>query len=72
MRIWVLPGATPVRRGPYRWLRHPNYLAVVLELAAAPMMFGALRTALAVSALNLAVLGLVRIPAEERALGPRG
>ncbi|MEO6461721.1 MAG: isoprenylcysteine carboxylmethyltransferase family protein [Candidatus Eisenbacteria bacterium] len=68
VRIWVLPGAPLVRRGPYRFLRHPNYLAVVLELAAAPLMFGAWRTALIVSALNAAALAL-RIRAEERALG---
>jgi len=67
VRIWVLPGAEPVRRGPYRFLRHPNYLAVTLELLAAPMMFGAWRTALVVTALNAAALA-VRIPAEERAL----
>ena len=67
VRIWVVPGMPLVRRGPYRFLRHPNYLVVVLELLAAPMMFGAWRTALAISALNLAALA-IRIPAEERAL----
>lgn len=68
VRIWVLPGEPLVRRGPYRFLRHPNYLAVVLELAAAPLMFGAWRTALVVGVLNAVGLAL-RIRAEERALG---
>jgi methyltransferase len=65
--IWVVPGAPLVRRGPYRWLRHPNYLAVVVELLAAPLLLGAWRTALAVSILDLAVLR-VRIRAEVAAL----
>lgn len=68
VRIFVLPGAPLVRDGPYRFLRHPNYVAVVLELVAAPMMFGAWRTALVVGAINLLALR-VRIAEEERALG---
>ena len=67
VRVWVLPGAAPVARGAYRFLRHPNYVAVVLEFIAAPMMFGAWRTALVCSALNAVAL-LIRIPIEERAL----
>jgi methyltransferase len=68
-RIVVLPGAPPVTDGPYRFLRHPNYLAVVLELAAVPLIGGALVTAAAAS-LGNAFLLAVRIRAEERALGP--
>lgn len=67
-RILVLPGVPPVRRGPYRVLRHPNYVAVVLELAALPLMFDAVITASIIGALDLALLLLVRIPAETRAL----
>jgi methyltransferase len=67
-RIVVLPGAAPVRRGPYRFLRHPNYVAVVIEVAALPLAYGSWRTALLFSAANAALLA-VRIPAEERALG---
>ncbi|HUL58946.1 MAG TPA: isoprenylcysteine carboxylmethyltransferase family protein [Anaeromyxobacteraceae bacterium] len=67
-RIVVLPGAAPVTRGPYRWLRHPNYLAVAAEIAALPLALGAWRTALAFTAGNAALLA-VRIRAEEAALG---
>lgn len=67
-RILVIPGLSPIARGPYRWLRHPNYVAVVLELAALPLVFGAWRTALAIGVANLVILLGVRIPAEMRAL----
>jgi methyltransferase len=67
-RIVVLPGAPPVTGGPYRLLRHPNYLAVAIELAAVPLIGGALFTAAAATIGN-ALLLAVRIPAEERALG---
>lgn len=67
VRIWVVPGAPLVRSGPYRRLRHPNYLAVAVELAAGPLVFGAWRTALAVTVLNALALR-VRIRAEENAL----
>jgi len=66
-RVFVIPGLAPVRRGPYRWLRHPNYVAVVLEFIAAPMLFGAWRTALVISVLNAAIL-TVRIRCENDAL----
>ena len=67
VRIVTLPGEPRVTHGIYRWLRHPNYLAVVLEFLAAPLAFGAWRTALACTLANAAVMA-VRIPAEERAL----
>ena len=67
VRVLVLPGAELVRHGPYRWLRHPNYLAVLVESVSGPMMFGAWRTALAFLIANLIVLR-VRIRCEERAL----
>ncbi len=67
-RVVVLPGAAPATGGPYRLLKHPNYLAVVLEVAAVPLIGGALLTA-ALATLGNAALLAVRIPAEERALG---
>ncbi len=67
VRIWVLPGTAPVARGAYRFLRHPNYVAVIAEFIAAPLMFGAWRTAIVCSVLNVVALW-IRIPVEERAL----
>jgi len=70
VRVLVVPGATLVRSGPYRWLRHPNYVAVAVELISAPMMFGTWRTAIMVTALNAVALTL-RIRCEEKALAGR-
>jgi methyltransferase len=67
VRVLVVPGAALVRSGPYRWLRHPNYLAVAIELLAAPLLFGAWRTAITASLLNALALA-VRIRCEEKAL----
>ena len=67
-RILVVPDEELVRAGPYRFLRHPNYLAVVLELAVVPLLFGAWLTAMITTVVNLAFLSLIRIPEEERAL----
>jgi methyltransferase len=67
-RIVVWPDRPPVVGGPYRFLRHPNYLAIVLEMAAIPMIHGCVRTAVVFS-LGNALLLAIRIPAEERALG---
>lgn len=66
-KIIILPGATVVRRGPYKWLRHPNYLIVTIELLVLPLLFGAYFTAVLFSLLNVCMLS-VRIPAEEKAL----
>ncbi|MBI3504278.1 MAG: hypothetical protein HY059_05510 [Proteobacteria bacterium] len=68
-RIIVLPDAAPVTTGPYRWLRHPNYVAVSAEMIALPALHGAWITALLASAGNAIILR-TRIAAEERALGP--
>ena len=66
-RVLVLPGQRPIERGLYRFTLHPGYIAVIVELFAAPMMFGAWRSASVVSALN-ALLLWRRVLAEERAL----
>ena len=66
-RVVVVPGEAPIVRGPYRLLRHPNYVAVVLELIALPLIHGAWWTALAASLLNALVLR-ARIRVEEDAL----
>ncbi|MSP49994.1 MAG: hypothetical protein EXQ95_11810 [Alphaproteobacteria bacterium] len=69
-RILTLPNAPLVRRGPYRWLHHPNYLVVTMEVALLPLAFGAVTIALIFSAANLILLS-VRIRAEDAALAPR-
>ena len=66
-RIVVVPGMTAVTSGPYRFLRHPNYLAVVLEGIALPLVHTAWVTAAVFTVANAALLR-VRIAAEERAL----
>lgn len=66
-RVLFEPGRPPVTRGPYRWLRHPNYLAVVLEIFFLPLIHGAWRTALVFSLAN-AVLLRHRIRIENRAV----
>jgi methyltransferase len=67
IRIIVLPGEKLVARGPYRWLRHPNYAVVTGEIAAVPLALGLPLYALVFSILNAAVLA-IRIPAENAAL----
>ena len=67
-RIIVMPGAAPVTRGLYRWIRHPNYVAVAIEIAALPLIRGGWITAVVFTIANALILA-VRIPAEERALG---
>lgn len=67
-RVVVVPSAPLVTRGPYRWLRHPNYVAVAAEGLALPLAGGARVTAAAFTVLNAVLLLGVRIPAEERAL----
>jgi methyltransferase len=66
-RIITLPGAALVRRGPYRFARHPNYAIVCAEIAVLPLAFGALEIAIVFSILNAALLSW-RIRSEERAL----
>jgi methyltransferase len=66
-RIIVIPGLSPVSDGPYRWFKHPNYIAVVIEGIALPMIHGAWRTALFFSLCN-ALLLRVRIRCENQAL----
>lgn len=68
-RVIVVPGEKPVTGGPYRYLRHPNYLAVILEMACLPLAWGLWRLAVVFSMGNAVILWL-RIREEERALGP--
>ncbi len=66
-RIITVPGRKLVRRGPYRYFRHPNYAVVTCEIALLPLVFGAWEIALVFSALNGALLAH-RIRIENAAL----
>jgi methyltransferase len=66
VKVMTLPEPL-VNAGPYRWLRHPNYLGVALEIAALPLVHGAFLTALGGSVANGLVLWR-RIRVEDRAL----
>ena len=66
-RVIIVPGAQRVTGGPYRWLNHPNYVAVVLEGVALPLIHNAWLTALGFTVLNAALLS-VRIRCENDAL----
>ncbi len=67
-RVIVVPGLPLVTTGPYRLLRHPNYVAVVAEGVALPLVHTAWVTALVFTALNAVLLLRFRIPAEDEAL----
>ena len=67
-RVIVVPSLAPIARGPYRLLRHPNYVAVVVEGFALPLVHSAWVTALVFSVLNAVLLLGFRLPAENRAL----
>jgi methyltransferase len=56
-RIMILPGAEPVVNGPYRFVRHPNYLVVALELPCVALALGLTRHAVIFGGANLAMLG---------------
>ncbi len=66
-RVLVVPGSAAIDSGPYRYVRHPNYVAVTLELAALPLVHSAWVTAALFSAAGGALLAR-RIAHEEAAL----
>jgi methyltransferase len=68
-RIIIVPGEPLVRRGAYRFLTHPNYLIVALEIAVLPLVFGQASNAAVFSVLNLLILGW-RVRLENRVLDP--
>jgi methyltransferase len=69
-RLITVPDTPLVNRGPYRFVRHPNYVVVIGEIALLPLVFGQIANAIIFSVLNGAILAW-RIHIEEAALGPR-
>ena len=67
-RIVVMRGLPPITAGIYRWVRHPDYLGLILEIVALPLVFGGVLTSVGFSAVYLVLLLGIRIPAEEAAL----
>ncbi|HLR73021.1 MAG TPA: isoprenylcysteine carboxylmethyltransferase family protein [Pseudogracilibacillus sp.] len=67
-KIIVLENVILIKKGPYRWVRHPNYIIVLIELFVIPFMFHAYFTAIIFPTLHILLL-MVRIPEEEKALG---
>lgn len=67
-RVIVVPGLGRVTRGPYRFLAHPNYVVVIAEGIALPLVHSAWVTAVVFTVLNAILLFGFRIPTEERAL----
>ncbi|MBD5634211.1 MAG: hypothetical protein IAI49_07005, partial [Candidatus Eremiobacteraeota bacterium] len=65
-RIIVLPGAAPIVAGPFRFVRHPNYLVVAFEIPCVPLALGLVWHALVFGTANLAMLAW-RIRSENRA-----
>lgn len=66
-KIIVLPRVTPIKKGPYKYMKHPNYLIVLIELFVIPMLLGAYFSAILFPLAHLGLLKL-RIPSEEKAL----
>ncbi|WP_378956496.1 isoprenylcysteine carboxyl methyltransferase family protein [Pelosinus sp. sgz500959] len=68
-RILVIPHRAAISKGPYRFLRHPNYLAVAIELISVPLIFGSVITAILATFFNAVLILGIRIPQENIALG---
>ncbi|MFY4776041.1 isoprenylcysteine carboxyl methyltransferase family protein [Metabacillus sp. RGM 3146] len=66
-KILMLPNLKVVTKGPYKYIRHPNYLVVAMEFVLLPLLFQAYFTAILFSILNACLMG-IRIPEEEAAL----
>lgn len=66
-KIMIVPGDVVISRGPYKFVKHPNYIVVAVEILLLPLLFHAYITAILFTILNV-VMMTVRIPAEESAL----
>ncbi|WP_099158315.1 isoprenylcysteine carboxyl methyltransferase family protein [Virgibacillus ndiopensis] len=66
-KIIVLPGVSILKKGPYKYIKHPNYLIVLVELIVIPMLYGAYITAILFPLFHIGLLR-IRVPREEKAL----
>lgn len=66
-KIIVLPGTSLIQKGPYKYIKHPNYIIVGIELIVIPLLFGAYLTAVIFPILHILLLR-IRIPIENKAL----
>lgn len=66
-KIIILPKVAPIKKGPYRYVKHPNYIIVGIELFIIPLLFGAVWTALIFPFMHILLL-CIRIPQENAAL----
>ncbi len=66
-KIFRVPGAPLIKKGPYKFFKHPNYIIVVCEIAVIPLIFHLYRTAIVFSILNAVMLS-VRIKEENKVL----
>lgn len=66
-KIMIVPGDVVISRGPYKFVKHPNYIVVAVEILLLPLLFHAYITAILFTIMNV-VMMTVRIPAEESAL----
>lgn len=64
-KIYRIPGVYPVKKGPYKFLRHPNYVEVICEIAVIPLVFHLYYTAIAFTILNAIILN-IRIGVENK------
>jgi methyltransferase len=67
-RVVVVPGERLIARGPYRFIPHPNYVAVAAEFFSLPLIFDLYFTCVIFSVLNAIILLFIRIPTERAAL----
>lgn len=66
-KIIVLPKVALIKKGPYKYMKHPNYLIVCMELIVIPLLFGAVWTTMIFPLLHIMIM-FIRIPAENKAL----
>lgn len=69
-KVITLPGVALIKKGPYKYIKHPNYIIVAVELIVIPLLFGAVVTAIIFPILHVILL-IIRIPSENKALAKK-